>query len=113
VNFLRAPRKATPPRALPAQAFLRQCVQHLHVAVPTLILTGGSPGTGKTTLANDLADALGVLVLSSDEVRKDLVGVAHDQHAFAPPGVGIYHPRSAEQTYEDTDPAGRRVHRTR
>jgi uncharacterized protein len=108
VNLLRAAQGDSTAGAS-AQGFLRQCGQHLRVAVPMLILVGGSPGTGKTTLANDLADALGLLVLSSDEVRKDLTGVPHDQHAFAPPGEGIYAPAISERTYEELIRQGRRV----
>jgi aminoglycoside phosphotransferase family enzyme/predicted kinase len=100
VNFLRAA-QGDATAAAAARRFLRQCERHLAVAVPMLVLVGGSPGTGKTTLANDLADALGLLMLSSDEVRKDLVGIAHDQHAFAPPGQGIYTPAISARTYEE------------
>ena len=108
MNFLRAA-QGDPTAGAAAQAFLRQCGQRLRVAVPMLILVGGSPGTGKTTLANDLADALDLLVLSSDEVRKDLMGVAHDQHAFAPPGEGIYAPAISARTYDELIRHGRSV----
>ena len=84
-----------------AHAFLDQCRRHLDAALPILVLVGGSPGTGKTTLANDLADSLGLLVLSSDEVRKDLMGVPHTEHAYAPPGQGIYTPAVSARTYEE------------
>lgn len=100
VNLLRAGQGAITAGA-EAQAFLRQCEQHLDAALPMLILVGGSPGTGKTTLANDLADGLDLLVLSSDEVRKDLMGVAHTEHAYAPPRQGIYTPAVSAQTYEE------------
>jgi predicted kinase len=39
-----------------------------------LVLVGGSPGTGKSTMASQLADELDMLVLSSDEIRKELAG---------------------------------------
>lgn len=108
VNFLRAAQGDGSAGAA-AQGFLHQCEEHLVVALPMLLLVGGSPGTGKTTLANDLADALGLLMLSSDEVRKDLVGVAHDTHAFAPPGQGIYTPAINARTYEELIRQGRSV----
>jgi predicted kinase len=108
INFLRAAQGDAGAGAA-AQSFLRQCTDHLDAARPTLVLVGGSPGTGKTTLANDLADALGFLVLSSDEVRKDLMGMAHTQHAYAPPGQGIYTPAISAQTYEALIRQGRHV----
>lgn len=108
INFLRAAQGDASAGAV-AQSFLRQCTDHLDSARPMLILVGGSPGTGKTTLANDLADALGLLVLSSDEVRKDLMGIAHTEHAYAPPGQGIYTPAISAQTYEALIRHGRRV----
>jgi len=37
--------------------------------LPPLALVGGSPGTGKTTLANRLGDALGLPVLAKDDIK--------------------------------------------
>lgn len=42
---------------------------------PALVLVGGSVGTGKSTLAAALADALGAAVVSSDRVRKQRLGL--------------------------------------
>ena len=108
VNYLRAAQGDGKAGAA-AQSFLRQCTDHLEAAQPLLVLVGGSPGTGKTTLANDLADALDLLVLSSDEVRKDLMGIAHTEHAYAPPGQGIYTPAISARTYEELIRKGRHV----
>jgi aminoglycoside phosphotransferase family enzyme len=48
---------------------------HLEQGQVVLVLVGGLPGTGKSTLAAGLADRFGWSVLRSDEVRKDLAGV--------------------------------------
>jgi predicted kinase len=42
---------------------------------PGVVLIGGLPGTGKTTLAQDLANELGFRLVSSDRVRKELAGI--------------------------------------
>ncbi len=42
-----------------------------------LVLVGGSPGTGKSTLAKGLSDREGWTLLRSDEVRKDISGLGH------------------------------------
>jgi len=57
---------------------LAQCLDHLRRARVRLVLVGGLPGTGKSTLATELGDRLDASVLSSDPVRKELVGVPAD-----------------------------------
>ena len=49
--------------------------RHLLDARVQLVVIGGLPGTGKTTLAVALGDELGWPVLRSDEIRKELAGL--------------------------------------
>jgi aminoglycoside phosphotransferase family enzyme/adenylate kinase family enzyme len=84
-----------------ARGYLHLAVCHLRAARPRLVLVGGSPGTGKTTTATDLSASTGFVLLSSDELRKDLAGVAHVAHAYAPFGEGIYTPTMTLRTYEE------------
>lgn len=65
----------------------------------TLVAMGGTVGTGKSTLANALADETGGVVIASDRVRKRLFGIALGERAAAPPGRGIYTPEHTERTY--------------
>ncbi|MFO7767781.1 MAG: S46 family peptidase [bacterium] len=67
---------------------------------PALLLVGGLPGTGKSTLAEDLEGAWGGLLFRSDEVRKELAGLEPDQPASAPFGEGLYRPEHTRRTYE-------------
>lgn len=84
-----------------APLLLDCCLAHLRRGRVALVLVGGGPGTGKSTLAAGLADALGWTVLRSDEVRKDLVGLAHTEHAPAPLGEGIYDVQTTAATYAE------------
>jgi len=76
-------------------------VRHLRAGAVALVLVGGLPGTGKSTLAGRLADRVGAVLLSSDRLRKDLAGMAPDTPAAAPYGQGIYEPKRTEQTYAE------------
>jgi aminoglycoside phosphotransferase family enzyme/predicted kinase len=83
-----------------AQAYLAQCRRHLLDARVQLVVVGGLPGTGKTTLAAALGDELGWTVLRSDEMRKELAGLDPLTHAPAAYGKGLYSPESTELTYD-------------
>ena len=70
---------------------------------PCLVLVGGLPGTGKSTLARGLAERAGFCLIRSDVVRKELAGlgdVAPGQ-APAPFGEGIYSSAWNERTYTE------------
>ncbi|MGQ0636100.1 MAG: bifunctional aminoglycoside phosphotransferase/ATP-binding protein [Planctomycetaceae bacterium] len=83
---------------------------------PCLVLVGGLPGTGKSTLARQLAEQGGFEVIRSDVVRKELAGVAPGNSAATVPGGGLYTAEWNDRTYaecrrraEELLFAGRRV----
>jgi uncharacterized protein len=84
-----------------ARALAGLAVSHLRAGAVTLVLVGGLPGTGKSTLAGELASRLGCTVLSSDAIRKELAGIAPQQPAPAPYGGGIYTAPWTERTYAE------------
>jgi uncharacterized protein len=67
---------------------------------PGLVLGGGLPGTGKSTVAEGLASRAGFRLISSDRTRKALAGVEADAPARAEFEEGIYAPTWTERTYD-------------
>ncbi len=68
---------------------------------PGLVLVGGLPGTGKTTLASELAREAGFRVVSADVVRKELAGIEPTSSASAAFGEGIYTDEWNDRTYAE------------
>ena len=86
--------------AAEAEDLLRIAFLHAERARVALLLVGGAPGTGKSTLSTALADALGCQVLRSDEVRRELLGVGHDAPPMSAPfGEGAYTQDGTDATY--------------
>lgn len=52
----------------------RLALEHLERATVRLVVVGGLPGTGKSTVAEGVAEELGATLLRSDEVRQELEG---------------------------------------
>jgi uncharacterized protein len=74
-------------------------IAHLGRSEVRLLLVGGSPGSGKTTLAGAVADAVGGVLVSSDRIRKETYGLDPTAHQPAPYGAGIYTAEATERTY--------------
>ncbi len=84
-----------------ARTYADIAVRHLRRGEVRLVLVGGLPGSGKTTLAGLLADELGAVLLSSDRLRKELAGLDPARHAAAPYRSGIYAREHTERTYTE------------
>ncbi len=78
-----------------ARALAELALRHLERGEIRLVLVGGLPGSGKTTIASALADRAGWTRLSSDLVRKGRAGLAPDRPAPAE----LYTPGRTEDTY--------------
>jgi aminoglycoside phosphotransferase family enzyme/predicted kinase len=68
---------------------------------PCMVLVGGLPGAGKSTLARGLAERADFTVIRSDVVRKELAGQPADAPARGPLDAGIYTPGWTERTYAE------------
>lgn len=99
IGCLRAQQTGSPDDAGRVSMMLDLCLRHLRAAQPAIVLVGGRPGTGKSTLANGLAERQGWAALSSDLLRREMIGVAHDEHSFAAPEEGIYAPEITHRVY--------------
>lgn len=84
-----------------AQAYAELAAAHLRAGAVRLVLVGGLPGTGKSTLAGRLADHLGAVLLSSDRQRKELAGLAAATSAHSAYRTGIYTPEHSRHCYDE------------
>ena len=67
---------------------------------PALLVTCGLMGTGKSTIARSLSDALGWEVLRSDVLRKELAQISSLEHRLEKFHQGIYSPDFSRKTYQ-------------
>lgn len=64
-----------------------------------LVLVGGLPGTGKSTLSLRLADSIDAVLIRSDDVRKELARQQVNRSTSAPFREGIYSREMSRRTY--------------
>lgn len=67
--------------------------------LPTLFITCGTTGCGKSTLAEQLSSELGIACFNSDTIRKQLAGLAMTEAANAPFDEGLYAGEMSNKTY--------------
>ncbi len=84
-----------------AARLLGIATRHLRAGRIRLVVVGGLPGTGKSTLAAVVAGDLDAVVVRSDEVRKQLAGLPAGVHAAAAVDEGIYDPATTAATYAE------------
>jgi hypothetical protein len=80
--------------------------RHLHLAErlaatrhAAMLLMHGLSGSGKTTIAQGLLEALGAVRLRSDVERKRLFGLAPEARSGSGVDAGLYAPGASERTY--------------
>ncbi|NNH69295.1 AAA family ATPase [Nocardia uniformis] len=75
--------------------------RHLSEGAVRLALVGGLPGTGKSTVAAELAAATGAQVLSSDTVRVGLRAAGEVAGSGGTFGAGAYRPAEKARVYAE------------
>ena len=74
--------------------------QHLRTATVQLVLVGGGPGSGKSTLARELAPAIGAVIISTDDVRRELADSGEMSGEPGRYGSGRYEPQCVDAVYD-------------
>lgn len=84
-----------------ARSLHRLALEQLRVAAPVLVIVGGGPGSGKSTVARGLSDTDALAYIGSDPLRKELAGLAPSDRAGAGVGEGIYTPEMTQRLYHE------------
>lgn len=87
-------------RGVDASDYLELCLARLRRADVRVVILGGLPAAGKSTVAADLGRSLGWTVLVADVVRKEVTHVGPGP-AAAEFGQGIYSRAGTELTYTE------------
>lgn len=92
--------QGAPDAAAAARLLTGITLRHLRCGQVRLVVVGGLPATGKSTLAAALADRLGAVLLRTDQIRKEMPGTAElDAHAGY--GHGRYDRSRVHDTYRE------------
>jgi aminoglycoside phosphotransferase family enzyme/predicted kinase len=83
-----------------ARQLLALAADHLDAGRVRLVLVGGLPGTGKSTLAAALAAQIEAMIFRTDEIRKELASLPWTMPAGAAFGEGLYERSWTVRTYE-------------
>ncbi|GAB3147726.1 AAA family ATPase [Amycolatopsis stemonae] len=84
-----------------AREYAGLALRHLRLGAVRLVLVGGGPGTGKSTIAGGLADRLGATLLQSDRLRKELAGLEPVPRPAEAYREGLYDTAHTDATYAE------------
>ncbi|WP_167475208.1 AAA family ATPase [Nocardia arthritidis] len=84
-----------------AHRHLRIALDHLEAAEVRLMLVGGLPGTGKSTVAHALSSATGAVTLSADRLRRELRATGEVTGATGILDAGAYSAAAKARVYTE------------
>jgi hypothetical protein len=87
--------------AADARRHLEIALTHLRAGTVQLIIVGGGPGTGKTTLSRALAEQSGAEVISTDDVRRELQRAGLLAGTAGVLDAGLYTPENVRTVYDE------------
>ena len=85
-----------------ASRHLDIAIDHLRGCRVRLAVVGGGPGTGKSTLANTLAEEVGAAVISTDEVRRAMQSAGAIVGEGGVLNAGLYSAPNVAAVYRET-----------
>lgn len=100
VEYLRAEQGQANARDA-ARRHLDQAVRRLRSGTVRLVIMGGGPGTGKSTMARALAPHLHAEVVSTDDVRRELVAGHVISGEAGTLDTGLYAPQNVAAVYDE------------
>lgn len=92
--------QGNPQAAADAARHLLIATRRLENGSVRMALVGGSPGTGKSTVARALAEKTGAQVISTDDVRRELQAVGVISGNPGDLDAGLYGPHNVRTVYE-------------
>ncbi len=84
-----------------ARAHLSIALEHLRMGAVQLIIVGGGPGTGKSTLSRSLACDIGAQLLSTDDIRRELQECGRISGRAGTLQAGLYTPENVDLVYDE------------
>ncbi|HVQ50651.1 MAG TPA: AAA family ATPase [Mycobacterium sp.] len=87
--------------AADARRHIDIALKHLRAGTVQLIVVGGGPGTGKTTLSRALAERSGALVISTDDVRREMRRVGAIAGTAGVLDAGLYTTENVSAVYDE------------
>jgi predicted kinase len=87
--------------ATDARRHIDIALDHLKVSTIRLIVVGGGPGTGKTTLSRALSQEVGAQVISTDDVRRELQQSGSITGGVGELDAGLYSPQNVSIVYDE------------
>lgn len=84
-----------------ARRHLCIALEHLRMGAVRLIIIGGGPGTGKSTLSRSLAAEIGAQVISTDDTRRELQQDGRISGSAGTLRAGLYTPENVDLVYDE------------
>ena len=72
-----------------------------YLCPPFLLITCGLMGTGKSVVSRSLSQATGAILIQSDALRKQLMGLSQETRAEVPFETGIYNQKISAAVYDE------------